>query len=536
MTFLEPTFLIFLITCVSIVYPLTGSNVCTTQSLVPSTSVHSSSALDLNCEELGFTIAACQAARNGRISFSELYLTTTTNSCCDGWIQEGDICSPCPTGRYGRNCSLSCQCLNDGTCDHLTGECSCTVGWTGNHCEERCTTATYSSNCTLQCLTVCANGGVCHPSNGHCLCDYGWEGDSCNIGCVGKRCYMESDSCSNGASYDPTGHCFCAPGWQGRYCTEPCPSNRHGTFCDEVCQCENDGLCSWEDGSCLCQQGYSGMFCENPCEEGFFGQDCDLRCNCPMVGGCDAVGGACLTCPIGYYGPRCTEHCPPSFWGLSCSQPCNCLDQSACDPYTGECPGQGAPEPSPTTTGMTGMHPAAVTTTTSPMPSTLVSRSYAVPSDKGSPPMTSFIIPLIVCILLALVVGLLVVIALKHPCRRKSTIGAEGVVKLTHHYAECNGGKEESDYAEIVDINGGYEVPMLDELDKPSSSTSTGKPQCEVNYYQAPPVRAPSNDVTTPDPVTSNKIDNNGYLHLNESRSPPPEYQTIITKNQWNLK
>lgn len=107
---------------------------------------------------------------------------------------------------------------------------------------------------------------------------------------------------------------------------------------------------------------------------------------------------------------------------------------------------------------------------------------------------------------------------------------------IADQYAECSGGKEESDYAEIVDINGGYEIPMLDELNKPSSSSSTGKPQCEVNYYQAPPVRAPSNDVTPPDPVTSNKIDNDGYLHLNESRSPPPEYQTIITKNQWNLK
>ncbi|XP_054750322.2 platelet endothelial aggregation receptor 1-like [Lytechinus pictus] len=535
MSFRKATSLVFLITCVSIAHPLSGSNVCTSLSLVPSTVLHSTSDLELNCEELGFTDGACQAARNGRISFNDLYLTVTTNSCCDGWIKEGETCSPCPTGRYGHNCSLTCQCLNGGLCDHVTGKCSCTDGWTGNHCQERCTVDRYSSNCSLLCLAVCENDGVCHPSNGHCLCQYGWEGESCNTQCVGQSCHMESDSCSNGAPYDPTGHCLCAPGWQGRYCTEPCSANKYGSFCRETCQCQNGGLCNWVDGSCFCQPGYSGTFCENPCEEGFYGRDCALRCDCPMSGGCDAVEGACLACPIGHSGPRCIENCPANFWGLSCSNYCNCLDQSLCDPFTGECPGQSVPDPSPSTSGL---QPGAVTTTIT-MTSTLVSKSYPIPSDKGSPHMTSYIIPLVICVLLALVVGLLVVIALKQPCRSKSTVRAEGIVKLSHQYADCNGGKEEGVYAEIVDTDGGYEIPMLDDLDKPSTSSSspTRKPHCEVNYYQTPPVRAPSNDVTLPSPtVTSNQMDSNGYLHLNESRSPPPEYQTIITKNQWNLK
>lgn len=41
----------------------------------------------------------------------------------------------CPEGSFGPSCESSCQCQNGAACDHVSGACTCTAGWTGTFCE-----------------------------------------------------------------------------------------------------------------------------------------------------------------------------------------------------------------------------------------------------------------------------------------------------------------------------------------------------------------------------------------------------------------
>lgn len=47
---------------------------------------------------------------------------------CYCWLE-------CDEGYYGNDCLQQCQCMNGATCDHVTGMCYCTTGWTGAMCE-----------------------------------------------------------------------------------------------------------------------------------------------------------------------------------------------------------------------------------------------------------------------------------------------------------------------------------------------------------------------------------------------------------------
>ena len=50
----------------------------------------------------------------------------------------GISCSlPCPTGTYGADCMQSCQCAH-GSCHHVTGECLCEPGYSGEVCNQLC--------------------------------------------------------------------------------------------------------------------------------------------------------------------------------------------------------------------------------------------------------------------------------------------------------------------------------------------------------------------------------------------------------------
>lgn len=47
-----------------------------------------------------------------------------------------DSCAAgCPEGSFGPGCESSCQCQNGAACDHVSGACTCTAGWTGTFCE-----------------------------------------------------------------------------------------------------------------------------------------------------------------------------------------------------------------------------------------------------------------------------------------------------------------------------------------------------------------------------------------------------------------
>lgn len=46
------------------------------------------------------------------------------------------FCAECPQGTYGYGCRQICDCLNNSTCDHITGTCYCSPGWKGARCDQ----------------------------------------------------------------------------------------------------------------------------------------------------------------------------------------------------------------------------------------------------------------------------------------------------------------------------------------------------------------------------------------------------------------
>lgn len=47
------------------------------------------------------------------------------------------VTSECSAGMFGLGCRHRCQCDNKAMCDHVSGACTCQVGWTGTFCEKR---------------------------------------------------------------------------------------------------------------------------------------------------------------------------------------------------------------------------------------------------------------------------------------------------------------------------------------------------------------------------------------------------------------
>lgn len=112
--------------------------------------------------------------------------------------------SECPAGMFGLGCRHRCQCDNKALCDHVSGACTCQVGWTGTFCEKRerislirnpnsyvcslltssvcvsaCPQGFHGLDCQEKCL--CLNGGTCDHVSGVCFCPAGWIGPFCNL-------------------------------------------------------------------------------------------------------------------------------------------------------------------------------------------------------------------------------------------------------------------------------------------------------------------------------------------------------------------
>ncbi|KAM9390692.1 uncharacterized protein ACWYII_034547 [Salvelinus alpinus] len=56
-------------------------------------------------------------------------------SCLTGFI--GTSCEQkCPPGTFGYGCQQLCDCMNNATCDYVTGTCYCTTGYKGIRCDQ----------------------------------------------------------------------------------------------------------------------------------------------------------------------------------------------------------------------------------------------------------------------------------------------------------------------------------------------------------------------------------------------------------------
>lgn len=46
------------------------------------------------------------------------------------------LLAECPAGTFGYGCQQLCECLNNATCDYVTGTCYCSAGYKGIRCDQ----------------------------------------------------------------------------------------------------------------------------------------------------------------------------------------------------------------------------------------------------------------------------------------------------------------------------------------------------------------------------------------------------------------
>lgn len=59
------------------------------------------------------------------------------------------LASGCPPGWFGEDCVQRCNCSNGGVCDSASGNCTCGLGWTGEHCDR-------GDNTFISCFFQCS--------------------------------------------------------------------------------------------------------------------------------------------------------------------------------------------------------------------------------------------------------------------------------------------------------------------------------------------------------------------------------------------
>lgn len=75
------------------------------------------------------------------------------------------------------------------SCHPLSGECSCSPGWTGLYCNESCPSGYYGDSCRSTC--ACAQGTECHSVTGSCVCPAGlMVSDTLWLQCFNQRCHV----------------------------------------------------------------------------------------------------------------------------------------------------------------------------------------------------------------------------------------------------------------------------------------------------------------------------------------------------------
>ena len=270
-------------------------------------------------------------------------------------------------------------------------ECSCPVGYRGQHCET-CEPG-YHHERSGRCVPCNCHGhsDYCHVETGVCDCTHNTAGPTCDVcadGYYGDARSATPDDCQqcpcprvtteDGRSR--TGRCYLSGSTP--VCTE-CPPGRTGARCEQCvdgyygdpeglygdprpcvqCQCNGNidlteaGNCDAVTGQCLrCTDNTAGWRCE-VCRPGYWGSALDSRlgcssCQCQPAGTlaspetgepqCDGTSGQC-SCKENVEGEHC-ERCRDTYWnidsGTGCD-PCNCdpigsISQS-CDLRTGRC-------------------------------------------------------------------------------------------------------------------------------------------------------------------------------------------------------
>eukprot|EP00056_Hartaetosiga_gracilis_P012097 m.190090 g.190090 ORF g.190090 m.190090 type:complete len:1095 (-) comp13633_c0_seq1:2329-5613(-) len=193
---------------------------------------------------------------------------------CDG---DGDMKCSCKGQLSGELCEI-CACQNGGSCNSISGECSCPSGFYGVQCQFACTRD-----------TLCHSHGTCNGPLERCDCDADYVGDSthqCEFYCPAGTCFNGGDCRLD------DGTCECPPPYFG----DKCQNN--------TCQldpCEQNAPCSINQRvkgygyKCDCPPGYEGQNCEIDIDECLLGNDC-FGADCV-----DEVNGFRCECKEGHF-------------------------------------------------------------------------------------------------------------------------------------------------------------------------------------------------------------------------------------------
>ncbi|XP_059149648.1 receptor-type tyrosine-protein phosphatase kappa-like [Physella acuta] len=108
-------------------------------------------------------------------------------ACKVGYYKPPGIISPCtecPTGKFGKDCTSTCHCLNNELCNKNNGTCGgwkCDRGYTNiPFCQDICPAGTFGLDCASRCH--CPVGDNCSNVNGDCSsgrCDPDYGGAAC---------------------------------------------------------------------------------------------------------------------------------------------------------------------------------------------------------------------------------------------------------------------------------------------------------------------------------------------------------------------
>ena len=182
------------------------------------------------------------------------------------WIAVSQIAPP------GSNCS-AVPCENSGTCDPVSGNCTCTPAFYG----ARCQLVDYCAS------GPCSNGGTCElVDDGYrCTCPQEYLAPNCEVAnpCFPSPCNNSSTCMIATGTYNFT--CVCTEEYTGRFCETPvvAPSSTMqatmtssaplsptpsasptATSCNPACQ--NGGTCDETASICNCPLGWGGLSCE----------------------------------------------------------------------------------------------------------------------------------------------------------------------------------------------------------------------------------------------------------------------------------
>eukprot|EP00736_Rhodelphis_marinus_P012243 Rmarinus@m.29416 len=325
---------------------------------------------NITCEcDSGYYGKKCEGACPGLDAGS---ICSGHGNCTDG--ATGNGACECMNGYYGTDCSNEClpsadnPCSGHGTCDGISGECTCDDGWGGYDCGvatpsyEICdgvyeisdSTGTFWSNYAgledyytnnLACEWRIVPGGDLAEIGGSITLDftsfslesyydflYVWDDvDKCNEIAVLDNTDVNSATGVPDSVTSDTGvmivrfvsdYTVAYTGFMATYTVDPnvcdvdfdCLNN--ATCVDSLCQCTANlwgancgkecpgGISTPCSGHGACDDGPLGMGTCS-CDEGWGGPACSTECIC-IHGVCDAASALCK-CDVGYGGSDCTE-------------------------------------------------------------------------------------------------------------------------------------------------------------------------------------------------------------------------------------